>query len=503
MKIFTTKLIQKLDEYTIEHEPISSIDLMERAAVALTNKITEQWDNQTPVIVFAGPGNNGGDALAMSRLLAEKGYTVEIFLFNTKGVLSEDCELNKARLEKIKGISLHEISNQFVPPTLTPEHLVIDGLFGSGLNQSLSGGFAAVVKFINASLATVVSIDIPSGLMGEDNTFNIPEHIIKADYTYTLQLPKLSFFFAENEEYLGKWSIIDINLSKEGIDELDTPFHTIDFEEIKKLIQPRKKFSHKGTYGHGMLIAGSQGMAGAAVLSAKSCLRSGIGLLTVHSPVCNCQILQTSVPEAIVERDIHEQYFAEATDVDDYQAVGIGPGLGKSIETEAALLEQLQACHNSLVIDADALNILSDNRKMLQKLPKGTILTPHPVELERLLGKCQNSYERLTKAAELARSAGIFIVIKGAYTMIVTPTNSFYINTTGNPGMATAGSGDVLTGIILSLLTQGYKPEIACKVGVYVHGLAGDCAAKRVGEISMIAGDIIEYLPAAFRILSE
>lgn len=503
MKIFTTQNIHKLDEFTIEHEPISSIDLMERAAKALSKKILERWNNSTPIVVFAGPGNNGGDALAVSRLLAESGYHVETYLFNTKNSLSEDCQFNKSLLEEMPNVTFHEIINQFTPPTLTNEHLIIDGLFGTGLNKALSGGFAAVVKFINSSPATVVSIDIPSGLMGEDNTFNNPTHIIKANYTFSIQLPKLAFFFAENAEFLGEWSLVNIGLSIQGIIELPTNYYTLEHEEIKRLIKPRKKFSHKGTFGHAILIAGSQGMAGAAILAARSCMRSGVGLLTVHSPICNCSLLQTAIPEALVERDIQEQCFAEAVDTDDYQALGIGPGLGQSPETEAALLDQLNICNIPLVLDADALNILAQNRKALQKLPKGTILTPHPVELERLLGKCQNSFERLTKAAELARSTGVYIIVKGANSVIVTPTNSFYINTTGNPGMATAGSGDVLTGIILALLAQGYKPEEACKLGVYIHGMAGDMAAHRMGEICMNASDIITHLPPAFKMLTE
>lgn len=503
MKIFQTQAIHKLDDYTIENEPISSIDLMERAAVALTNKLIDNWSVETPIIVFAGPGNNGGDALAMSRLLAFKGYKVETYLFNTKGALANDCLINKERLEETKNVVFHEITSQFIPPTITEQHLIVDGLFGSGLNKPLSGGFAAVVKLINNSPATVLSIDIPSGLMGEDNTANITANIIRADYTYSLQLPKMAFFFPENAEFVGAWSLIDIQLSKKGIDEMQTNYQTLENSEIKGLIKPRKLFAHKGNFGHALLIAGSQGMAGAAIMSARACMRAGVGLLTVHSPICNCNILQTTVPEAIVERDFHEECFADAVDIDDYQAVGIGPGLGQRIESETALAQQLEHCKTPLVLDADALNILAENRKLLQNLPKGTILTPHPVELERLLGKCQNSFERMSKAAELARTAEIYIIIKGAYSMIITPTNSFYFNTTGNPGMATAGSGDVLTGIILSLLAQGYTSEEACKLGVYLHGLAGDCAARQKGQISMIASDIIDYLPAAFRILSE
>ncbi|MBC8591813.1 NAD(P)H-hydrate dehydratase [Oscillospiraceae bacterium N12] len=503
MKIFPSSSIKKLDAYTIEHEPIQSIQLMERAATALTEAICSRWDTETPVVVFAGPGNNGGDALAVARMLAEKGYKIEIFLFNTKGELSPDCQENKELLEIMDEIKFHEITSQFAPPTLTVDHLVIDGLFGSGLNKPLSGGYAAVVKYINASSATVVAIDIPSGLMGEENTFNVKTNIIRADVTLSLQLPKLSFLFAENAEFIGEWDLLDINLSQEGIEELDTNYEMLEAEDIRSLIKPRNKFAHKGSFGHALLIAGSRGMAGASVLAARACLRSGVGLLTVHAPICNNDILQTAIPEAIVEQDVSEICFAVPTDADDYQAIGIGPGLGRSEETEAALLEQLSSCQTPLVVDADALNILANHRHALNNLPKGSILTPHPKELERLVGKCQDSYERLTKAIELAHTAKVHIVLKGANSAIITPNGKCFFNPTGNPGMATAGSGDVLTGIILALLAQGYAADEAAKIGTFVHGLAGDFARKKTGVISLMAGDIINNLPTAWRAVSE
>lgn len=503
MKIFPSSSIKKLDAYTIEHEPISSIDLMERAATALTKAITQRWTPQTPVIVFAGPGNNGGDALAVARMMAEKEYDVEVYLFNTKGELSADCQTNKEQIAAMRNVKFHEISTQFVPPTLTAEHLVIDGLFGSGLNKPLSGGFAAVVKYINSSSATVVSIDIPSGLMGEENTFNIKSNIIRADYTYSLQLPKLAFLFAENAEFVGKWELLDIQLSQEAIKQSETNYELTEAEDIRTLIKPRKQFAHKGNFGHALLIAGSKGMAGASILSARACLRSGVGLLTVHAPLCNCTILQTSVPEAMVESDADESCFAVPTDTDDYQAIAIGPGLGKSEETETALLEQLQHCQTPAVLDADALNILANHRHALTHLPKGSILTPHPKELERLVGKCQDSYERLTKACELAKNANVHIILKGAYSAIITPEGKCYFNPTGNPGMATGGSGDVLTGVILALLAQGYDTDAAARIGTYVHGLAGDVAQSKQGTIGLIASDIIDSLPAAWKLVSE
>ena len=458
MKIFPTSGIRQLDAYTIEHEPIASIDLMERAARALADAIMEQWpDTDTPFTVFAGPGNNGGDALAVARLMAEQGYRLEVFLFNPQGKLSEDCAVNRERLLQVEGITFHEISTQFAPPTLTADHVVVDGLFGSGLNKPLSGGFAAVVKYINASPAHVVAIDVPSGLMGEDNTYNIAAHIVRADLTLSLQLPKLAFLFAENEAYVGEWRLLDIGLSEEAIEEAETDFELADDDEVPSLLRPCGRFAHKGNFGRALLIAGSQGMAGASILSARGCLRSGVGLLTVHVPFCNNFMVQSSVPEAMTELDYNETRFSEPTDTDDYQAIGIGPGLGRDPQTE----------------------------------------------LERLVGKCQNSYERLTKARELAKNVGVHIVLKGAYTAVISPSGQCWFNTTGNPGMATGGSGDVLTGVLVALLAQGYDTWTAARLGVYVHGLAGDIAARKQGRTGMTAGDIATCLPLAWKLLEE
>ncbi|HJF99726.1 MAG TPA: NAD(P)H-hydrate dehydratase [Bacteroides clarus] len=503
MKIFPTIQLKELDAYTIENEPVSSIDLMERASRALARAMSERWSAETPFTVFAGPGNNGGDALAVSRLLAERGCRVEVYLFNTKGTLSPDCETNKERLAGVAGIDFHEITTQFVPPVLTAEHVVVDGLFGSGLNKPLSGGFAAVVKYINTSPATVVAIDVPSGLMGEDNTYNIQANIIRADLTLSLQLPKLAFLFAENAPFVGEWQLLDIGLSEEAIEEKETDFALTEHEDVASMLKPRGKFAHKGNFGRALLIAGSQGMAGASVLAARACLRSGVGLLTVHIPFCNNFIVQTSVPEAMTEIDINDVRFSCATDTDDYQAVGIGPGLGKAGDTEAALLEQIESCQTPMVVDADALNLLGEHRSYIGRLPKGSILTPHPKELERLVGKCQNSYERLTKARELARSAGVHILLKGAYSVIIAPSGKCWFNPTGNPGMATGGSGDVLTGVVLALLAQGYDAETAARMAAYVHGLAGDIACKKHGVMGMTAGDIVTCLPPAWRMLEE
>ena len=309
MKIFTSAQIHELDKYTIEHEPISSIDLMERAAEAIARSIAGEWGAATPVVVFAGPGNNGGDALAVARLLSGRGYSVSAFLFNTTGRLSADCATNKERLAALGGVQFVEVTQEFDPPQLEAGTLVVDGLFGSGLNKPLAGGFASLVKYINASPATVVSIDVPSGLMGEDNTYNVRANTIRADLTLTLQQPKLSFLFAENQQYVGRFKTLDIGISAEGIASSDARYRIVEEAEVRSLVKGRDDFAHKGSMGSALLVAGSCGMAGASVLAARACLRSGVGKVTVHTPRCNNLAVQGAVPEAEVQLDPEEAFF--------------------------------------------------------------------------------------------------------------------------------------------------------------------------------------------------
>lgn len=503
MKILTCTQQKEADAYTIANNNILSINLMEKAASLIADEISKRWDRSHRIVVFAGAGNNGGDALAVARLLFSKSYPVEIYLFNIKGTISEDCMTNIQRLQQCGFTDYHEISNAFEPPKLTAEDVVVDGLFGSGLNKPLSGGFASVVKYINASNAQVVSIDLPSGLMGEDNSNNLRTNIIRADLTMSIQLPKLAFLFPENEDIVGEWKTLDIGISQEFIAQADTPYIITEASEMSQLIKPRKRFAFKNNFGHALLIAGSSGMAGASILAARACLRSGVGLLTIHTPVCNHDILQTAVPEAMVQNDVHELYFAEPVDLDNYQAIAIGPGIGQEEETALATFDQLADCYIPAVLDADAINILSSHRNYLNRLPRRSILTPHIGELERLIGRCNDSFDRLTKAKELAAYLQCYIVLKGAYSTVITPEGKFYFNPTGNPGMATGGSGDVLTGIILALLAQGYSQENAARLGTFVHGLAGDIACRRTGEISLTASDIIAALPEAWKELCE
>ena len=504
MKIFTSAQIKELDRFTIENEPIPSIDLMERAAKALTRAITEVWNNAIPVVVFAGPGNNGGDALAVARMLGDQGYQVSVYLFNISGHLAEECAANKRKLVESKHVKdFTEVSQEFDPPRLEKGMLVVDGLFGSGLNKPLAGGFASLVKYINASAADIVSIDVPSGLMTEDNTYNVRANIIKATLTLTLQQPKLSFYFQENQPFIGQLRVLDIRLSQEGINKIEANYTVVEEAEVRSMLLGRDPFSHKGQMGHALLVAGSYGMAGAAILSARACLRSGVGKITIHTPKKNREILQIAVPEAVLQFDPEETIFSEAVDTEDFQALGIGPGIGQSETTAIPMITQLRRATCPIVADADALNIISQSRYLMEYIPAGSILTPHPGELRRLTGDFRDPEDMIDKAIGLATENNITVVVKGAPTVTVSPAGTLYVNTTGNPGMATGGSGDVLTGMVLALLAQGYTHDEAAFIAVYMHGLAGDIAARRLSMTAMTSADIADSLPAAWLQMTE
>lgn len=471
MKIFTISQTGELDKYTIENEPVSHEALMKRAALRFTEKLILEIPSSKKIFIFSGPGNNGGDAQWIARFLDEKGYTTELF----------DCS-----------------NKNFNFPEIKKGDLVIDGLFGAGINRPLEGAYAKLVKYLNNSGAIIYSIDIPSGLFGENNSGNNPQTIIKAYKTFTFQYPKLSFFFAENEVFTGKWEVINIDLHPDIISKTNTPYLYTEKQDVEILLKKRCKFDHKGIFGHALIVAGSKGKYGAAILASRACLRSGVGLLTTHVPADAEVILQTSVPEAMVRIDKNREFISENGDLAIYSAIGVGPGLGMREETEA-FLSRLLCQKKKLILDADALNIISGDKKLMKFISPECILTPHPKEFDRLAGASANSFERLQKARALAAELQSVIILKGAYTAVCTPDKSVHFNPTGNPGMATAGSGDVLTGILTGLSAQGYSPKDASLLGVYIHGLAGDIAAKKHSEESLIAGDIIDCLGETFK----
>jgi len=482
MKIFRAEQVREIDAYTIKNEPIRSIDLMERAAMRLTGWYVRHYHTDRKVVVFAGPGNNGGDALAMARMLAERQFRVECF-----------------RLKEQARVKLYEIDDQDLLPEIAKEDVVVDGIFGSGLSRSVTGLPASVIRHINKKAGTVIAIDIPSGLFGEDNSGNDYNHVIHATHTITFQFPFLSFFFDLHEGHVGHMRVHDIKLHPRAIEDMQTAYRTIELEEIRSLLPRRSKFAHKGTFGHSLMISGSYGMMGAALLAGESCLRSGTGLVTLHVPRFGYAIVQTGFPEAIVSLDQSDILFSEPPDLSPYSAIGIGPGLGCKPNSSKGLKMLLERTKVPLVIDADGLNILSQHPEWYALLPEGCILTPHPKEFDRLAGESRSSYERHLKQLEFARKHKVVVVLKGAHTGIASPDGSYCFNTTGNPGMATGGSGDVLTGLLTGLLAQGLSSLNAALAGVYLHGLAGDLSAEASSEEALIAGDIILYLGEAFR----
>ncbi len=520
IKILSAKQIQKADTYTIEHEPIPSIELMERAAHELKIWVCCNISKDNNIAIFAGTGNNGGDAFALARMLFNEGYKVSVYSLNI-GKKSNACIINYNKLNNYPHIKLQVINENTPLPDLTEYNTIIDGIFGNGLNRPIAGYWGNLIEHINKYAKTnnsfennhigeneslaqtqIISIDIPSGLFCEDNKNNTGA-TITATHTLSFQFPKLSFLFAENSQYVGKFHILNINLHPQIIKDLSTKYRVIEKRDITPLIRKRNTFDHKGTYGHAFLIAGGYQKTGAAVLAARACLKTGVGLLTVHVPQSAYNIMQTAVPEAMLCIDETEMEYCSAKNINNYTNIGIGPGIGTKKSIQNALFQLITNYSKPLVIDADAINIIAENKEWLKLLPHNSILTPHPGEFDRLTYKHKSGYHRLQTQQELSIKYNIIIVLKGAFTSISEPCGNIFFNPTGNPGMATAGSGDVLTGIILSLLAQGYSPINASITGTYLHGLAGDIAKNETGEESLIASDIINNIANAYKYVKQ
>ncbi len=503
MKIFSTKQVQEIDTFTIENEPIASIDLMERASKAFMLWFIRHFDVSQEVIVFAGPGNNGGDALAIARMLYNRNFKLKVYFIQLTGNISKNCLANYERLKQLPHEILKDLKHNDPLPLIPSGSVIIDGLFGSGLNRPVTGFPATIIDAMNHSGVQVVSIDIPSGLFGEDNRNNIPEAIVKASFTLTFQFPFLSFFFAENYIYTGEWDIANIGLNKDIIQRIDTNYIFLSHNLIYRKIKPRPRFSHKGTFGHALLISGSYGMMGAAVIASRACLRGGAGLVTTHIPRSGYTILQTNVPEGLVSLDSSEFVFSEIPDLENISAIGIGPGISTDNGIDSILYSLIKTTKVPMVIDADGLNILARHKEWYVHLPQNSIITPHPKEFDRLVGDSEGMYERHLKQLDFAKKYNIIVVLKGAYTIITLPDGRSYFNSTGNPGMATGGSGDVLTGLMVSLLAQSYQPSDAALISVYLHGLAADIAVEKTGQEALIASDISENIGNAFQLLKK
>lgn len=495
MKLFSTTQTRVWDAHTIENEPIASVDLMNRASAVFANWFKRLYnDTQRPVAVFAGVGNNGGDGLAVARLLHRAFYDVRVFVCHFNGHPSPDFEAQRKLLPS--DVPLTELKQPADLPALSERTVLIDALFGSGLNRVLEGPWAELLEKLNALPNAVAAIDVPSGLLCDTFTTG---PVWRATHTFSFETPKRAFFFPENADTLGTWSFGSIGLDPAFARETDTPFHYLTTHDARALYQPRARFAHKGTFGRALLIAGSYGKMGAAVLAARGALRGGAGLVTVHAPRMGYLVLQTAVPEAMYSAGSRAQVWAGVPgDLARYDAVGLGPGIGQAPETADALGKTLTLCSAPVVLDADALNLLAANSAWWRLIHPGSILTPHVGEFERLFGKSASGFERNDLQLRMAVEHKVVIVLKGANTCVALPDGRCWYNSTGNPGMATGGTGDVLTGLITALLAQGYPAADAAMLGVYLHGLAGDLAAKETGEEALVAGDVAGFLGKAY-----
>lgn len=498
--VLTAAQMRRADAYTIAHTPIASLDLMERAAEACTQWLDRAYPValQRPFAVVCGPGNNGGDGLVIARLLHARGHIVRVLLCTGGRALSPDAATNSERLART-AVPVIEVLDEVRPVELLDNELIIDALFGTGLDRPLEGVFHSMVQAMNRSRAVRISIDLPSGLLADGVQVNAPGAIVRADTVLTFQCAKPALLLPENEAFVGGFEVLDIGLLPEGIAAEGATMHLLEARDVRRLLPNPGRFAHKGRNGHALLIAGGPGRAGAAVLAARAAVRSGAGLITVQLPPDLQPVIHAAVPEAMCAT-IHP---ADTVGTGRFTAVAIGPGIGVDEHAAQRFEHVLRKAGVPLVIDADALSLLAQEPTRWSLVPAGSVLTPHPGEMDRLVGDCASGYERLQRARELAVQRRVVIVLKGAYTAICAPDGSVVLNTTGNPGMAKGGSGDALTGLLAGLLAQGMDPLSAAMAGVFAHGLAGDLAAAALGQQGMTVSDLIAHLPLAWRRIRE
>ncbi len=497
MKIFSAAQIYEADKITTERQNISSIELMERAATQVFNWIHQRMQGAPVKIhIFCGIGNNGGDGLVLARQLFVHGYNVDTYVVNCSDKRSKNFLVNYDRIKAETRSWPALLKEGDTLPEIGKDDIIVDAIFGIGINRCPADWVIELMQGLNNSGAYIVSIDVPSGLYSDKPPEN-PDAVIKAGFTLSFQTPKLVFFLPQTGHYTEQWEVLDIGLDRQYLVETKTEHELIGKREVLPLYQPRKKYAHKGDYGHSLIIGGSHGKIGAVHLSSRAALTAGAGLVTAYVPKCGYHSLQTGLPEAMVLTDTAEEEITNIKIKIDPTVIGLGMGMGTGKKTKIALEGFLKENRKPLVIDADALNIMAADKTLLDLLPDNTVLTPHPGELERLVGKWEDDFDKLEKTQAFATKYKVIVTIKGANTITVS-SDRMYINVTGNPGMATAGSGDVLTGIITGLISQGYDPLQATVFGVYLHGTAGDLALEGRGYQAMIASHIIEHMGAAF-----
>ncbi len=497
VKILSAQQVRDWDHYTIQHESVSSVDLMERAATACVQWLLKrEWPDKN-YYIFCGKGNNGGDGLAIARMLIQSGLQVSIYVLELGKLGSDDFQINLQRLHDLPAADIHFIQLKETLPVIEKDAILIDALFGSGLNKPLDGLAADIVTYMNASDATIVSIDLPSGLFSEQSS--LESKVVTANHTLTFQCYKPGLLVPENAPFIGEVAVLDISLLPEYLDAIKAAAELVDERFIRKLFKPRSRFAHKGTFGHSLLIGGSYGKMGAMVLATKACMQSGAGLTTAFIPKCGYQIMQISAPEAMTLTDEGENYLSSLPDdIERFDAIGIGPGMDTKEGPQKVLSFIIRRYRKPLVIDADGLNCLALQKELLTQLPPHSILTPHPKEFDRLFGEHKNDFDRIETSSQKAIELKLVIVLKSHHTLIALPDGKTYFNSTGNSGMAKGGSGDVLTGVVTSFLAQGYSPQDAAMLGVYIHGWAGDFAAKKYSKQVMLPSQLIEGLGDVF-----
>ncbi len=494
-KIFTAQQLHDCDAYTIQKEGISSLDLMERAATSCYRWIAENYSKHTPFLIVCAMGNNGGDGLALTRILLQEGYSARAVVLRLSDEFSENTSANFTLLHQLAPDNIKILEEGLFVTDLPESIVIIDALFGIGLNRTLQGWVANFVEELNHLPNIKIAIDMPSGLPADRLPSSI-DVVLKATHTLSFQFYKRSFLHPESADYVGKIHLLDIGLNRKFIKAIHSKYQVLTNDIINTIYKPRKRFSHKGNYGKAMLVGGSFGKMGAIALSTKAALRAGVGIAYVQAPECGYDILQSTVPEAMFiasGKNIVEQILPQ-----EGTTIGIGPGLGTDEQTQIALYNFLEKINEPVVLDADALNLVAKDAEMINLLPPNSIFSPHPKEFERLFGATADSMMQVELGSGIAMKLNIVIVLKGHHTAILMPDGSCWYNLNGNPGMATGGSGDVLTGIITGLLAQGYTAQDAALLGVYLHGLSGDIAARNASEEALIASDIIDNLGAAF-----
>jgi len=497
MEILSASQIRQADQFTIDHTPISSVDLMERAARKCFDWFNNNVSKDHFVHIVCGPGNNGGDGLALARMLFLEGYNLKVSILHLKKQLSSDCQVNMDRLKTLKKVDIEDLNADSNPIIFEERSILVDAIFGTGFSGKTEGLAATTIRQMNDSNLPIISIDMPSGVSSDKTSLKAGNEIIKPNTTLTFQYLKIAMMMAENASYFGRIEVLDIGLLRQALENMSIQNFITDSEVLSTIYEPKREFSHKGTFGHTLLITGGEGKMGAAILAARSFLKSGGGLLTVYVPTAGVPIIQEAVPEAMALH--YSETKRDLPDFETYKAIGVGPGIGTGLVPTAILDQVLNIKNKHLVLDADALNIISMHPEWLTRLPEGSILTPHPGEFKRLAGTWNNDFEKLEKQRELAQAHKIYLILKGKFTSIACPDGTMWFNPTGNPGMAKGGSGDILTGLLTGLISSGYSAFETCILGTWLHGMAGDLAAELLTQEAMNASDIIDQIPQAWK----